>query len=175
MKDKTFLNMEDLKYDQILENFIYDDDFSFERRNHMYRNTDKQYKEDSFLLEADPGYGTDPTHWSKSLGWLAAALAALLALLYKLLKKLYKIGKTELMILLLKKYMKKVVDLTDNGLGQKTSIFGTRKNRVCFKTYSEEAQRNAAIYTLKATRRFGLDPKSKFIQIAKKLIDKFNL
>lgn len=166
--------MTEQELDLLLEGSIYDDDMTFERRNGIkidyglneedsYDDLKSLYKiinENRELNSMDPlnedsMYGTDPTHWTKGLGWLGVAIAAIMALLFKALKKLYNVVKNEILAWILKRYMYKIVEITDNGLGKKTSLF-SKKDRTCFKTLREGAERQCLVNTLKTEKFIGL-------------------
>ena len=157
--------MNDKQLDSLLEGSIYDDDFSFERRN----NISSQYMVDPKYAQyydlgqcgvlnedSDLHYDTDPTHWLKSMGWLGAAIAALLGLMFAALRKLYKLVKHEILAWVLKRYMKRIIELTDNGGTTKRFTFTKKDNRSSFKSYEESSERLALSHSLMTSKYLGL-------------------
>lgn len=94
------------------------------------------------------------------LGWLGKLSAGLLTGLVGIVAWLFMKGKDKLAMIQLKKYMNKLVELTDSGVNKKrpwySFLMPTKKGRqntgdydkACFRTIQETAERNlACLYT----------------------------
>lgn len=119
------------------------------------------------INEEYPGVDAGP----KSLGWLLGLATSGLALLGILIGKLLSAGKQQIAIVMLRRYMKKLVELIDNGANKKKTLLkgvvqrlagvgtkynGQEDNRTCFRTIQKYNERNFCNYTAKAAKCAGL-------------------
>lgn len=113
--------------------------------------------EESYRLnEGDkPNPGHDPSYWIPNLGWLGGLAAAGLAALLAAIGKLLAAGKQQIAILLLRRYMKKLVELTDDGIKKKRFLWHER-NRTCLRSLQENCETVPIVCTLSAAKAMGM-------------------
>lgn len=108
------------------------------------------------LNEADsPNPGHDPSYWIPNLGWLGGLAAAGLAALLGVIGKLLMAGKQQIAILLLRRYMKKLVELTDDGIKKRRFLWHER-NRTCLRSLQENCETVPIVCTLSAAKAMGM-------------------
>lgn len=138
--------------DKTLRKELGEDEYNELKENlllYIKENTTKY----SQLNEATADYWLD----GLKLGWLGKLSAGLLTGLVGLIAWLIMKGKDKLAMIQLKKYMNKLVELTDSGVNKKrpwySFLMGKKKNtgdydKACFRTIQETAERNlACLYT----------------------------
>lgn len=102
-----------------------------------------------------PNPGRDPSYWIPNLGWLGGLVMAGLAAILGLIGKALAAGKQQIAILLLRRYMKKLVELTDDGIKKRRFLWSER-NRTCFRTLQEGAELQCYMSALSDAKAFGL-------------------
>lgn len=129
---------------------------------------DNQLEENDELNESFPGIDAGPI--LPNMKWIGLLAGAALLLLGGLIKILGIIGQ-QIAIMNLKRYMKKLVELIDNGtnkghmtlserwsnvLGSAMAPGSIEANRSCFKTAQKYVQRNMCNYTAISAKSAGL-------------------
>lgn len=153
--------------DLMVESFDFIDEDSINEAIDMCREevveSLQAYQKRMFLNEGkepinegdSPNPGRDPAYWIPNLGWLGGLVMAGLTAILGLIGKALAAGKQQLAILLLRRYMKKLVELTDDGI-KKRRFLWTERNRTCFRTLQEGAELQCYMSALSSGKALGL-------------------
>lgn len=169
MDGNVDLHLNETEYREFLE-YMLGEDFINEVKNQLneeeYVKTinecySNDYKNFNALNEEFPGVGAWQPN-KNSFGWLTAMAIGGLSALIVFIAKLGSHIKQQVLIAALRRYMAKLVELTDNGAYKKKGLFSwfhrTRlddDNKSCLKTLQKINERRFCMYTAMAAKSDG--------------------
>lgn len=161
--------------DELLENDLkelYPEEDYQEMRATILEVANKAFKESDSLNEAE-GHSSD---WWLDCSWIVKIAGASLAGLAGIIASLIMAGKDKLAMEKLKRYMNRLVELTDQGVNKKKPWYSFlmpskiknnmgEQNKMCFRNIYETAERNIACATIDACVTSGMINPEHVLQI----------
>lgn len=104
--------------------------------------------------------GVGSTDWmqgvSGPLKWLGGLIGGTLAGLFGLLGWLVRKGQQAVGVALLKRYITKIAAITDDGYKNMCTLWTSRKNRACFRTFQQASERDIIVSVDVCAKALGL-------------------
>ena len=169
-------------YDEMFSDVMTEDEFfsSSEALNEAFRDADNgltPLNESAHLNEG--AEGLDCMAWLRgiNLGWLGKLAMGGLAALATGIAALLIAGKDKLAMIRLKKYMNRLVEITDQGIQKKRSLLTSimpkswskwrgERNIACFRSIQEMADRSMTNNVMNAAHKLGFFAPGQMMQIS---------